>query len=152
MIESNGGRLDKFIGDGIMAIFDSRADASDNCRNVLTAASGISRSMKTLNEQMKLDFSEEMRFGMGIHAGDTIVGMMGYGKTVTETAVGDNVNVASRLEGLTKDYNCELVVSRYVAERAAVQTDQFDKEQVDIRGRKEKLDVLLMRDASQMVV
>jgi adenylate cyclase len=93
-----------------------------------------------------------MRFGMGIHAGDTIVGMMGYGKTVTETAVGDNVNVASRLEGLTKDYNCELVVSRYVAERAAVQTDQFDKEQVDIRGRKEKLDVLLMRDASQMVV
>jgi adenylate cyclase len=89
---------------------------------------------------------------MGIHAGDTIVGMMGYGKTVTETAVGDNVNVASRLEGLTKDYNCELVVSRYVAERAAVQTDQFDKEQVDIRGRKEKLDVLLMRDASQMVV
>ena len=152
VIESNGGRLDKFIGDGIMAIFDSRADASDNCRNVLTAASGISRSMKTLNEQMKLDFSEEMRFGMGIHAGDTIVGMMGYGKTVTETAVGDNVNVASRLEGLTKDYNCELVVSRYVAERAAVQTDQFDKEQVDIRGRKEKLDVLLMRDASQMVV
>jgi adenylate cyclase len=93
-----------------------------------------------------------MRFGMGIHAGDTIVGMMGYGKTVTETAVGDNVNVASRLEGLTKDFNCELVVSRYVAERASVQTDQFDKQQVDIRGRKEKLDVLLMSDASVMVV
>jgi adenylate cyclase len=152
VIESNGGRLDKFIGDGIMAIFDSKADASDNCRNVLNAASGISRGMKTLNEQMKLDFSEEMRFGMGIHAGDTIVGMMGYGKTVTETAVGDNVNVASRLEGLTKDFNCELVVSRYVAERASVQTDQFDKQQVDIRGRKEKLDVLLMSDASVMVV
>ena len=62
------------------------------------------------------------------------------------------MNVASRLEGLTKDFNCELVVSRYVAERASVQTDQFDKQQVDIRGRKEKLDVLLMSDASVMVV
>ena len=63
---------------------------------------------------MKIDFAEELRFGIGIHKGNTIVGMMGYGETVTETVVGDNVNIASRLEELNKKYKTELVVSKDV--------------------------------------
>ena len=79
-----------------------------------------------------------MRFGMGIHAGETIVGMMGYGKTVSETAVGDNVNVAARLEELTKSYKCQLVISKYVAEKAKIDIKQFTNDLVKIRGRSEK--------------
>ena len=74
-------------------------------------ATEISKGIKDLNKQMKLDFSTELRF-IGVHVGNTIVGMMGYGETVTETVVGDNVNIASRLEELNKKFKTELVVSK----------------------------------------
>ena len=152
IIEANGGRLDKFIGDGIMAIFDNTSDIHQNCFNAVEAASKISKSMAELNAELKSDFDEEMRFGMGIHAGETIVGMMGYGKTVSETAVGDNVNVAARLEELTKSYKCQLVISKYVAEKAKIDIKQFTKDLVKIRGRSEKLEILYLENASTLTV
>ncbi len=150
IIESNSGRLDKFIGDGIMAIFDSGYGMSENCTNAVNAASQISENMKSLNGEMKIEFSEDIRFGMGIHAGDTIFGLMGYGKTFTETVVGDNVNIASRLEELTKSYSCELVISKYVAEQAKLEIDGFNSDVVSIRGRKENLEIYSIIDASEI--
>ena len=152
IIEKNGGRLDKFIGDGIMAIFDAESKTDVNSRNAVISANEISKSMKTLNSELKTDFSEDMRFGMGIHAGSMIVGMMGYGKTVTETAVGDNVNIAARLEELSKTYRCELVVSKYVADKARVDTDKLKPKLVDIRGRKEALEVFTFENAADILV
>jgi adenylate cyclase len=152
IIEANGGRLDKFIGDGIMAIFDATSEIEENCRNAVLAASRISQRMKELNAEMRMDFDEEMRFGMGIHAGETIVGMMGYGRTVSETAVGDNVNVAARLEELSKSYKCQLVISKSVAETAKIDIRQFTGDLVNIRGRSEKLEILYMGNASELVV
>ena len=108
--------------------------------------------MTELNAELKSDFDEEMRFGMGIHAGETIVGMMGYGKTVSETAVGDNVNVAARLEELTKSYKCQLVISKYVAEKAKIDIKQFTNDLVKIRGRSEKLKILYLENASTLTV
>ena len=150
IIEANGGRLDKFIGDGIMAIFDATSDINQNCRNAVKAASKISNRMAGMNAELKMDFDEEMRFGMGIHAGETIVGMMGYGKTVSETAIGDNVNVAARLEELSKKYKCQLVISKIVAEQANVETAKFQSDTVKIRGRSEPLDIFYLDNASQL--
>ena len=152
IIEKNGGRLDKFIGDGIMAIFDAESKTDVNSRNAVISANEISKSMKTLNSELKTDFSEDMRFGMGIHAGSMIVGMMGYGKTVTETAVGDNVNIAARLEELSKTYRCELVVSKYVVDKARVDTNKLKPKLVDIRGRKEALEVFTFENAADILV
>ena len=152
IIEANGGRLDKFIGDGIMAIFDATSEIEENCRNAVLAASRISQQMKELNAEMRMDFDEEMRFGMGIHAGETIVGMMGYGRTVSETAVGDNVNVAARLEELSKNYKCQLVISKFVAEKANIDIKQFANDLVKIRGRSEKLEILYLENASTLTV
>ena len=87
-----------------MAIFDGSQSSYENSKNSIKAAKLISKAIKDLNNQMKIDFAEELRFGIGIHKGNTIVGMMGYGETVTETVVGDNVNIASRLEELNKKY------------------------------------------------
>ena len=150
IIESNAGRLDKFIGDGIMAIFDSGNGMGENCKNALKAASKISENMKSLNGEMKIEFSEDIKFGMGIHGGETIVGLMGYGKTFTETVVGDNVNIASRLEELTKSYTSELVISKFVAEQANLNLDGFDSDLVNIRGRKENLEIFSIKDASEI--
>ena len=150
IIERNNGRLDKFIGDGIMAIFDGSEDININCKNSLKASSEISESIKKLNSDMKSDFNEVLRFGIGIHVGNTIVGMMGYGKTVTETVVGDNVNIASRLEELNKTYESELIISKEVAENAKLNLKQFKSNLVKIRGRKEDLEILVLENASNL--
>ncbi len=152
IIEDQGGRLDKFIGDGIMAIFDSSENADKNCKSAVKATSLISKKMKILNDEMKIDFSEDIKFGMGIHSGDAIVGLMGYGKTFTETVVGDNVNIASRLEGLSKEYKSELVISKYVAERAKLNLNEFENHVVKIRGRNEDLEILSIKDAETVTV
>ena len=80
IIEQNGGRR-KFIGDGIMAIFDNNSSAHTIYNASLKSASEISKKMKALNSELSEDLSEKLKFGMGIHAGDTIVGLMGYGET-----------------------------------------------------------------------
>ena len=147
IIESNKGRLDKFIGDGIMAIFDGSETSSENCKNSIKTAQQISIAIKELNEQIKNDFSEELRFGIGIHVGNTIVGMMGYGNTVTETVVGDNVNIASRLEELNKKYGSELVVSQDVLDAAKVNTKQFKNEKIKVRGRENELQIFSLEHA-----
>ena len=150
IIESNKGRLDKFIGDGIMAIFDGSENSSENCKNSIKAAQMISNAIKGLNIEMKSDFSEELRFGIGIHVGNTIVGMMGYGQTVSETVVGDNVNVAARLEELNKKYGSELVVSKDVLVTANINTNQFTNEKIKIRGRKEELEIYSLEYAHNL--
>ena len=62
------------------------------------SANKISLKMQELNKEINYEFPKKIKFGIGIHAGNTIVGMMGYGNNVSETVVGDNVNIASRLE------------------------------------------------------
>jgi adenylate cyclase len=150
IIESNKGRLDKFIGDGIMAIFDGSENSSENCKNSIKAAQMISNAIKDLNIEMKSDFSEELRFGIGIHVGNTIVGMMGYGQTVSETVVGDNVNIAARLEEMNKKYGSELVVSKDVLVAANINTNQFTNEKIKIRGRKEELEIYSLEYAHNL--
>ena len=137
----------------IKFVFLETSDSLDETNTSLsnkTSASEISKKMKILNSELREDLSEQLKFGMGIHAGDTIVGLMGYGETFSETAVGDNVNIASRLEELTKAYKAELVVSKYVVDSAAINVDNFDKDSVSIRGKDEKVDIYTINDASQI--
>lgn len=149
-IEANTGRLDKFIGDGIMAIFDKDSEVKKNCSNALKAAADISESIRKLSDELSVDFSAELKCGMGIHMGQSIVGMMGYGDAISRTAIGDNVNVASRLEQMTKTYNSELVISKLVADNAGLDTSSYTVESVEIRGRGELLDIVSIDQATQL--
>ena len=79
-----------------------------------------SRSVHELSRSLADDLDEPLRIGIGIHTGPAVVGQMGYASRVYLTAVGDTVHVAARLEALTKDYACELVISEEVAVRAGL--------------------------------
>ncbi len=147
-VESAGGRVDKFIGDGVMALFGLSDPPAAACRQALAAAAAMSRHLDALNEALRHDLDEPLKMGIGIHAGPAIVGEMGYAGTTAVTAVGDAVNTASRLEALTKTYGCELVVSERVAERAGVDLSSLPREETRIRGRKVPLAVRIARDAS----
>ena len=111
-IESAGGRVDKFIGDGVMALFGIESGAQAGCREALAAARLMSERLAELNSSLRgRARSAACASASASIAGPVIVGEMGYGKAAAITAIGDAVNTASRLEALTKDYDCELVVS-----------------------------------------
>lgn len=151
-VERSGGLVDKFIGDGVMALFGVDQDAGTGCRNALTAANAMAQRLNGLNESLAHELEEPLRIGIGIHVGTAIVGEMGYSHATTVTAIGDAVNTASRLEALTKDYGAQLVVSEEIARRAGVSLEQFDRHQVDIRGRREPLEIRVIVRAADLPV
>ncbi|MDA0368166.1 MAG: adenylate/guanylate cyclase domain-containing protein [Proteobacteria bacterium] len=149
-VEQAGGQLDKFIGDGVMALFGIETDAAAGCRAAIEGARRMAIGLKELNENLKNDLPEPLRIGIGIHVGSVIVGDMGYAATRSITAIGDPVNTASRLESLNKDYVSQLVVSGDVAERAGIDLSIHRSESVEVRGRAEPLQVFILNDASAL--
>ncbi|MBV8188887.1 MAG: adenylate/guanylate cyclase domain-containing protein, partial [Alphaproteobacteria bacterium] len=88
--------------------------------------------------------------GIGLHAGMSIVGEMGYERATQLTAIGDTVNTASRLESLTKEFAVELVVSQELLDRAGVDLHAYESHDVEIRGRQEHLQVRAVKDAREL--
>jgi adenylate cyclase len=149
-IESAGGRVDKFIGDGVMALFGIESSAQAGCRDALTAARLMSERLGELNLSLRAELDFPLRIGIGIHCGPVIVGEMGYGTAAAITAIGDAVNTASRLENLTKTYDCELVVSEETVARAAVDLSEFPRHEIEIRGKREMLAVTILNRAADL--
>ena len=149
-VEQAGGHLDKFIGDGVMALFGIEGTPEDGCRAALRAARRMARGLNELNENLKNDLPEPLRIGIGIHVGSVIIGDMGYARARSVTAIGDPVNTASRLEGLNKGYGSQLVVSVDVARHAGYDMSGFRTEEVDIRGRTEALKIFVLDDAATL--
>ena len=95
-VETAGGRIDKFLGDGVMALFEVEGSARDGCRAALAAARAMSEHMDELNASLVGEIDRPLRIGIGVHAGPIIIGDMGYGAASSLTAIGDAVNTASR--------------------------------------------------------
>jgi adenylate cyclase len=146
-IERQGGHIDKFIGDGIMALFGLEREAGQACHQALAGARAMSGALDQLNHRLANDLREPLRIGIGLHVGPVILGQMGYGRAATLTAIGDTVNVASRLEALTKEVAVELVVSSRLAEAAGIDLGGFEERRIEIRGRQRPLRVRLVGDA-----
>ncbi|MFZ5792767.1 MAG: adenylate/guanylate cyclase domain-containing protein [Pseudomonadota bacterium] len=146
-VEEAGGHLDKFIGDGVMALFGVGADPAEGCRRALEAARRMALNLDEMNRVLAHELPEPLRIGIGIHVGPAIVGEMGYGRASSITAIGDSVNTASRLEGLTKEFGCQLVISAEVAEKAGIDLAEPERHEIAVRGRDERLIVLAIGDA-----
>jgi adenylate cyclase len=149
-VEAAGGRVDKFIGDGVMALFGIESDARAASRASLEAARLMSERLGELNRSLHDELDQPLRIGIGIHIGPTIVGEMGYGSAVAMTAIGDAVNTASRLETLTKTYGCELVVSDETVLRAGLDLSAFPRYEIEIRGKRDMLAVRTVGSAAEL--
>ena len=145
-VEQAGGRIDKFIGDGVMALFGLVDPPEEACRQALAAARNMGKARAMLNQDMRSDLPSPLRMGIGIHAGPVIVGEMGHGTAKQLTAIGDTVNIASRLEGLNKAFGTGLIVSDHVVSTAGADFSAFAREETEIRGRDALLGVRLVPD------
>ena len=114
-ITAAGGAPNQFIGDGMMAMFGTKTDAAEACRQALEAARLIDWHLAEMNRALANELQEPIEVGIGIHGGEVIIGTMGYREHAQMTAIGEAVHVASRLQDLTKEYGCQLVVSETVA-------------------------------------
>ncbi len=149
-IEGAGGRVDKFIGDGIMALFGVDQSAEQGCATALQAARAMAQRLDELNDLLKADLPTPLRIGIGIHVGPAIVGEMGYASATSITAIGDTVNTASRLESKTKEYGVQLVISQQVAELGGIENPVWPSEDTEVRGRKEPMRVYIIDDAREL--
>jgi adenylate cyclase len=149
-VEAVGGRVDKFIGDGVMALFGIASEPEAACREALAAARLMSDRLAELNRSLSSELDQPLRIGIGIHVGPTIVGEMGYGSVTAITAIGDAVNTASRLETLTKEYGCELVVSEETVTRAGLDLGASPRHEIEIRGRREMLAIRTLASARDL--
>jgi adenylate cyclase len=144
-IESAGGHVDKFIGDGVMALFGLRDGPTWGAVGALTAAQRMHERLAHLNQDMASELPQPLRLGIGIHSGPVIVGDMGYGDATALTAIGDVVNTASRLESLTKEHACQLVVSADTARLAQLPLDDLPRATLAIRGRNQTIEVGIVK-------
>lgn len=151
-IEGAGGRLDKFIGDGIMALFGVDSDPSVACGRAVAAARAMSHKMAELNETLSNELEEPLRIGIGIHVGPAIVGEMGYGSAMGVTAIGDAVNTASRLEAMTKEFGAQAIISEDVAQRAGVDLSSYQRTEMELRGKSEPIPARVIVDARDLEI
>ena len=143
-IADAGGLVNQFTGDGVMALFGVEAGGEAGSRQAIAAARAMVERVRDLGEALGPELDAPLRLGIGVHVGPTVVGGMGYGPAVYLTAVGDTVHVAARLEALTKDYACELVISKEVAERARVAVDDLAHHELTLRNRQAPLTVVVV--------
>jgi adenylate cyclase len=146
-IKRAGGIVNQFTGDGVMALFGVEIGAAEGSRQALVAAGDLVRSLAAFSQAMADEVPAPLQIGIGIHTGPVVVGRMGYADTVYFTAVGDTVHVASRLEELTKEYGCQLVISEQVALRAGINVSRYPQHRVSLRNRAGALAVRVIDDA-----
>ncbi|WP_342107813.1 adenylate/guanylate cyclase domain-containing protein [Methylobacterium sp. SI9] len=119
-VRAAGGSTNQFLGDGLLALFGLDSEPEQAARDALRAVELMAESVAALNRLLAEDLEHTLRYGVGVHAGPAIVGEMGDATDTRFTALGDTVNVASRLQGLTKPLGCVAVVSETVFRAAGV--------------------------------
>lgn len=151
-VQDAGGRIDKFIGDGVMALFGLQGTPREAARDALRAALAIGRAVQRLNETLVNELSTPLRVGIGLHLGPAVVGVLGWGPATGLTAIGDTVNTASRLESLSKEHDAELLVSQPVFDHAGLTTLPGQGRDVAVRGRSQALPVRVVPRAEDLAL
>jgi adenylate cyclase len=134
-IVAAGGEPNQILGDGLLALFGLKGRPEDACRAAIAACVAIADNVEGLNAALAYGLHAPLRFGIGIHAGLSIAGKIGYDRHAQFTVIGDAVNVAARLQDLTKSLGCEVLMSQEVYTRAGFDVDDLPAHEVEARGR-----------------
>ncbi len=145
-----GGQPNQFVGDGQLALFGLSTNPQTACRQAIEAASRIAVHIEALNAFLGDDIPEPIRFGIGIHGGEVIIGDIGSEEHTVFTALGDPVNVAARLQDMTKALSCEAILSEAVLKTANLPAGDLRRIEVPIRGRVEPMVIYTAEKAAML--
>ena len=140
IVKKYGGTVDKFIGDAIMVLFGAPISYNDNAKRAVQAAIEMYSQLGSIPcSQLKFPEGISLDIGIGIHYGDVIVGQIGSTDKTNYTVIGDTVNLASRLEGLTKLYGAKIVISQAVRDEIEENSSMnfLLLDSVKVKGKKE---------------
>jgi adenylate cyclase len=142
-IFGNGGTLDKFIGDAIMAVWGNvrSLGTAQDAKSCARAALGMRRELSKLNQTWREQGRMGLGMGIGINHGEVIVGNIGSQDRMDPTVIGDAVNLASRLEGLTRIYGVDMLVGASVAELVRDEVYLRSVARVQVKGKTKPVDV-----------
>jgi len=147
-IFQNGGTLDKYLGDGVMATFGTPETTPGDAANALRAATQLLEETDAFNKAREADGLAPIQVSVGVHFGPVILGDIGPSRRLEFAVVGDTVNVASRLEASTRELGCKCVVSEALMQHAALAKDAENpqqkfsaRDQIKLRGRQNSINV-----------
>lgn len=149
-IERAGGRVDKYMGDGLMAVFDGNGSLEEACRDALRATIATDLALETFSASYHTEIGRPLSCAMGLHAGLLVVGRIGGGTKSDVTVIGPAVNTASRLETLAKERDAQLVVSRAVLEACGFPLGCLEAETISVRGQRAPVDVFVVTRARDL--
>ncbi len=129
------GAVDKYLGDGFMALFGRHAGAGNSSRNAILAARAMIKALDNANGNITEAIGEPLRMGIGIHTGRAVLGRIGDQASGAITALGDCVNVAARLESLNKEFDSDLIVSDAALSASGLSTAGWEPHDMELRGR-----------------
>jgi len=140
-LEKTGGHYAQFNGDGLLALYGLKGSSKRACLDAMAGAVAMHRHLEQLNKTLAGELEQPLRIGIGIHHGSAIVGSMGPPESPIVSAIGDTINLAARLEALTKDYTCAVVASADAFRRADIDAGRFTGHSVTVRGKTEAVEV-----------
>ena len=158
-IDSHHGVTDKFIGDAVMALFGIPIARASHALDAIRAAQDMLGSLATFNREVASGYDCELEIGVGINTGDVIAGLVGSEDRLSYTAMGDEVNLASRLEGLCKIYGAEIIVGEATLAELESESPEAlsdlairELDRVRVKGRKQSAAIyeILMRPQSPL--
>jgi len=148
-LEATGGHYSQFTGDGLMALYGLEGDPTRGAADAIRGAREMLFRLDRLNHDMSAELPQPLRIGIGIHFNEAIVGAMGPPNSQIISAIGDTVNTCARLESLTKDYNCSLVVSRQAADAAGLDMSHETLHEAAVKGRAAKVQFYALHRAPE---
>ncbi len=137
----NGGTIDKFVGDMVMALFGAPVDDVNHADAAVSAAVEMVRELGDLNRKWALEGGVQLDIGIGVNSGDMIAGNIGSSAIMSYTVIGDNVNLGARLESLNKDYRTRIIISEATRSRLARSYDTRPLGAVVVKGKSRSVEI-----------
>jgi adenylate cyclase len=147
----NGGTVDKFVGDMVMALFGAPVDDVDHADDAVTTAVEMVRELGELNRRWAAEGRVQLDIGIGVNSGDMIAGNIGSAAIMSYTVIGDNVNLGARLESLNKEYRTRIIISEATRSRLAKSYEMRPLGGVVVKGKTRPVDIFEVIAPSPLV-
>jgi adenylate cyclase len=137
----NGGTIDKFVGDMVMALFGAPVDDVNHAEAAVATAVEMVRELAQLNQRWAAEGRVQLDIGVGVNSGDMIAGNIGSSAIMSYTVIGDNVNLGSRLESLNKDYRSRIIISDSTRSRLRTSYETRPLGSVVVKGKTRPVEI-----------